>query len=148
MRTREDPCARSLCHLLHLEAAGRRIFWWPARAGPRARRLLLPCLRSFGATQTLHRCSSSRTRKILTPSYDFALPWVSREKWVAQESFIHRCHRFCSNCGANNTRSAMSKPHWISRSNFQQLRACLCSEESPLRKPARCSWAIGFGEEF
>jgi hypothetical protein len=28
----------------------------------------------FGATPTFHRCSSSRTRKILTPSYDFALP--------------------------------------------------------------------------
>ena len=48
MRTREDPCARSLCNLLHLETAGRRIFWWAARAGPGARWLLLPCLRSFG----------------------------------------------------------------------------------------------------
>jgi hypothetical protein len=52
---------------------------WAARAGPRTRWLLLPGLRSFGATQTLHRCSSSRTGKIFTPSYDFALPWVSCE---------------------------------------------------------------------
>src|SRR5260370_25694023 len=48
MRTREDSCARSLCNLLHLEMTGRRIFWWVARAGPRARWLLLPCLRSCG----------------------------------------------------------------------------------------------------
>jgi hypothetical protein len=66
------PCGREkilalglLCNLLHLETAGRRIFWWVARAGPRARWLLLPCLRSFGATQTFDRCSSSRTRKSL-----------------------------------------------------------------------------------
>jgi hypothetical protein len=32
-------------------------------------------------------------------------------KGVAQKSFFHRCHRFCANCGANNSRSAMSKPH-------------------------------------
>jgi hypothetical protein len=64
--------------------------------------------------QTLHSGSSSRTRKIRTPSYDFALPWVS-------------------NCGANNTRSAMSKPHWTSGQISQQLRAGPCSE--PTRKP-------------
>src|SRR6266702_8907185 len=59
MRTREDPCAGSLRRLLYLETAGRRIFWWAPRAGPGARWLLLPCLRSFGATQTFHRSSSS-----------------------------------------------------------------------------------------
>jgi hypothetical protein len=73
------PCTRSLCNLLHLETAGRRIFWWAARARPGARWLLLPCLRSLGTTQTLHRRPSSRTEKIRTPSYDFALPWVSCE---------------------------------------------------------------------
>jgi hypothetical protein len=76
---REKILARSLYNLLHLEKAGRRIFWWVEKAGPRARWLLLPCLRSLGATQTFHRCSSSRTRKIRTPSYDFALPCVSCE---------------------------------------------------------------------
>jgi hypothetical protein len=35
---------------------------------------LLPCLRSFGAMQTFHRSSSSRTRKIRTPSYDSLRP--------------------------------------------------------------------------
>jgi hypothetical protein len=55
--------------------------------------------------------SSSRTRKIRTPSDDFALPRGVMRKWVAQRSFCHRRHRFCSNCGANNTSSVMSKPH-------------------------------------
>jgi len=79
-RCGEKILALGLCATCYtLKRAGRRIFWWVARAGPRARWLLLPCLRSFGATQTFHRCSPSRTRKIRTPSYDFALPWVSCE---------------------------------------------------------------------
>jgi Cu(I)/Ag(I) efflux system membrane protein CusA/SilA len=49
LRTREDPCARSLCNLLHLETAGRGIFR-AARTGPRARWLL-----SLGLNRNMRR---------------------------------------------------------------------------------------------
>jgi hypothetical protein len=76
---REKILALGLCATCYtLKRQDDEYFSGVARAGSGAR-WLLPCLRCFGSTQTFHRCSSSRTRKILTPSYDFALPWVSCE---------------------------------------------------------------------
>ena len=44
LRATGDSCVGSLRDLLHVEAAGRRILWWTARSGSRARWLPLPRL--------------------------------------------------------------------------------------------------------
>jgi hypothetical protein len=58
-------------------------------------------------------------------------------KLAAQESFFHRCHRFCLNCGVNKHLLSDEQTTLDFKSQYPQLRARRCSGKSLHRKPPR-----------
>jgi hypothetical protein len=77
LRATGDSCVGSLRDLLHVEAAGRRILWWTARSGSRARWLPLPRLWRSRTGEAFDHRPSSGSGGLGIEIDDLTLSWLS-----------------------------------------------------------------------